>query len=159
MLIVGEAPGRATSQFDESLVRQDLADLCDCHLLTFTKHFARTNLLPEWPGRSESGKGDLFPLAEARKNAALLVMSLEWLRFKRIVLLGRRVERAFGWRPGAWFQWYPLATRDDGVERKLAVSPHPSKVSRWWNSSDNVMLAAEFWYELNVEAAREWSRK
>lgn len=92
--------------------------------------FDVVNLLPSYPGRA-SGKGDRFPLAEARAAAAKLE---EHAPHDRVVLLGRAVCKAFGLR---------LAPLEDRVERgrRWLHVPHPSGVNLWWNEEANAEAA------------------
>lgn len=146
VLLVGEAPSRAIDhQPSLGLLREDLAELAGVeHPIEWWLLFARANLLPRWPGRSPGGKGDRFPREEARRRARRL--RGRFGRFSRVVLLGRRVEGAFDLRGSGWFAWR------DAFKTRVAVAPHPSKVSRWWNDSNNVALARTFWRELAATA-------
>lgn len=147
-LLVGEAPNRWMGSDPERarhvLFRDDLHDLCDVTGIQFYRCFARCNLLDRWPG--SSGKGSSFPLAEARVVADALLPELEE-RFRRVVLVGRRVASAFGPGPATqpWFLW------SDCTEFELAVVPHPSRVSRWWDVPGNVDQARAFWSKLARE--------
>jgi len=144
-LLVGEAPNRWMSQDPTRarhvLFRRDLAELCGLVLPDYYRCFARTNLLDYYPGRS--GKGSAFPATDARRQAAEALEHLDG--FRRVVLLGKRVGRAFlGRRQGGvnWYEW----TSDGGPP--MAVVPHPSRVSRYWNDHANVQRATRFWAEL-----------
>lgn len=84
------------------------------------------NLLPAWPGKS--GKGDAFPLREARDRARRL-------RTRGTVLLaGRVVAAAFGLADAEYFE----------PRGRFHVIPHPSGVSHWWNDPANVRRARRF---------------
>lgn len=138
-LVVGEAPSRAMRPGDPPLLlaRHELAQMAGLGLAQFLERFELCNLLPSWPGRAESGKGDQFPLLEARLEAMRI-----WIERKpqRMILLGRRVERAFSLREQPWFAWVRNA---GGCE--VATVPHPSHVSMFWNDVGNRVRAREFW--------------
>lgn len=89
------------------------------------------NLIPWWPGPSASGKGDRFPSSSARLAASRV-------RLRGTVLLaGRGVARAFGVR-APFFEWARVGPA------RVAVIPHPSGVSRWWNEPANLERAERF---------------
>lgn len=100
------------------------------------------NVLDEFPGRQEDGKGDKFPFPLATICADRLKVKLGARPL--VVLLGRRVERAWGLQPQQWFR----------VIGSVAVAPHPSHVNRWWNSRLNRLEAEAFWQEVAREARR-----
>lgn len=133
--VVGEAPSRWMQErrLLEPLVlaKLELASLAGIGITEWEEKFECFNVLDKWPGRSPYGKGDLFPLAEARIRARELK---EALLNRRIILLGRRVASAFDVE-APWFEW----------RRGTVVVPHPSKVSRWWNDASNRRRAEEFW--------------
>ncbi len=90
------------------------------------------NVFSTFPGRDEHG--DLFPFPQATVAAHALKQMLGERTLT--VLLGRRVERAWNIQPQEWF-------RNIGG---VVVAPHPSKVSRFWNSRVNRLAAEEFWH-------------
>jgi uracil-DNA glycosylase len=93
-------------------------------------HFDLANLLDKWPGKQ--GKGDAFDMDAAREAAADLTLKLQTAEEPRFVLLmGRKVERAFGWSG--------LTYLDDNVwhGNDVILFPHPSGVNLWWNELDN----------------------
>ena len=139
VLLVGEAPNRKVEGLENAaLMRNDLANLANVGWpFEYFRLFARVNVLEFWPGRQPRGKGDLFPLEEARPRARKL--RLAFPAFELVVLLGRRVQRAFGYDHAEFFD-----SKRDG-ETWGAVAPHPSKVSRWWNDPINVKRAGVFW--------------
>jgi len=86
------------------------------------------NLLSEFPGRQS--KGCAFPIGPAREAAR---------RYKRgtpksvpLVLLGRRVSRAFGLSGTA-----PILEWIEHEGRAVMVFPHPSGINQWWNDPSN----------------------
>ena len=76
------------------------------------------------------------------------------LRGRKIVMLGRRVEKAFlpDWKPAQFFTWDTRPGR--GYGNKLCVVPHPSGLNRWWNDANNAEDARLFW-KVTVANARE----
>lgn len=131
-LILGEAPGRhSTSKWSSGRIR----DLADRDLDEWADW---VNLIEEWPGPAERGKGSAW-------NARLAVKWAEELRetlrdYRGVICLGRRVAGVV--LPGGggfpYFRW----TESRGA--KLVVIPHPSGIVRWWNEPENVERAREF---------------
>ena len=110
----------------------------------------QTNLLDEFPGRN--GKGTLWDPEKARGAAE---SCLERLRGRRVLFLGRRVAKAFGFGkedlpPLSWRQAVPegsvLGVRTGRRVRfaRVAVIPHPSGINAWYNSEENRELASRF---------------
>jgi hypothetical protein len=132
--IVGQAPGRTNGSrlaFDGPSGER-LARLAGFARAVDLRRAARlTNLLVRWPGRG-NGKGDAFPIAEAREAA--------WgVRLAGIVLLaGRGVARAFGLGGARYFEWAAIGAA------RVAVVPHPSGISHWWNDPRNRRRAGAF---------------
>jgi hypothetical protein len=146
-LVLGEAPNRWMQQDLEhrghhAVFREDLAELCGVTILDYYRCFARANLLATWPGKDKGGKGDAWPRELARARAEELLPHLG--RFKRVVLLGRRVAAAMGCDGAPWFAWSGFGLFDGGAA-VVAVAPHPSRTSRWWNDAGNVAQARTFW--------------
>jgi hypothetical protein len=56
-----------------------------------------------------------------------------------ILLLGRRVQRAFGLEEARELS---IVVRSGGVGPTIVVVPHPSGLNRWWNDPDHVDDAA-----------------
>lgn len=118
-----------------------LASLAGISLDEFLARTERVNLLDRYPGKS--GKGDAFPMDEARRAAARLMFRLMdggiYAPVQPVVLLGGNVAGAFHVNRDLfiWGQCYshPL----------VAVAPHPSGISRWWNSPENIKTAKTFW--------------
>lgn len=146
-LLLGEAPNRwmgsdMKARAHHVLFRQDLADLCGINKVEFYRCFARANLLDYYPGRS--GKGSSFPREEAAERARELDEALgETGELRRIVLLGKRVGRAYLGGGCSWYEWTTA-----GKGPPVAVVPHPSRVSRYWNDPANVSRATRFWTDL-----------
>lgn len=126
MLFMGQAPGpRGIRQFPLKGLAPKLGEIFGIGAREFLKQ-DRFNLLNEHRGKS--GKGDYFPLAEARESADQWKPLLP--SWDRIVLLGMGVARAFGLKPK-----YGLARLGGKI---VFVFPHPSGVNLWWNHARNV---------------------
>jgi len=92
------------------------------------RRFAHTvNLIGRFPGKDRWRKGDRFPIGRAKRAAARLELS----GFKRVVLVGRYVAKAFDQKDRPFLRWFPL---DDA---KAVIIPHPSGVNHWWGKSQN----------------------
>ncbi len=144
-LILGQAPSRETvgkpafsgksgPRFAEMLgVRHpDLWDL-----------FEVANLLNHFPGdpKDRTKRGDAFPLIEAKMAAERIRPSLSR---RVVVMVGKNVQRAFA-LTGGFFEWrIAFATPEFDSAFDYCVVPHPSGVSFFWNSQENVALAREF---------------
>ena len=76
MIIVGQAPGRAGDPSEPLLGGRvgrrlcELMGICEAQL----RSIRRVNLIDRWPG--SAGKGDRFPMAEAREGAERLMPRL-----------------------------------------------------------------------------------
>lgn len=117
--IVGQAPGRTRGEREalEGPCGDRFARLAGLGGVGELRARARlVNLLGEWPGRA--GKGDAFLAGE-------------------VLLLGRGVARAFR-VDSPFLEW----RRVGGAV--VAVVPHPSGVSRWWNCPENRARASAF---------------
>jgi hypothetical protein len=144
VLLVGESPNRSiVDRPHRALMRPDLAELAG---VGFPKEFfhlwARTNVLNRCLGEDE------FPMALARPRAAMLAAAT-LPGFDVVVMLGRRVEAAFDLARSEWFEW---RRPWDEWGPMVAVAPHPSKRSRWWNLPTNVERARQFWRKLGEYA-------
>lgn len=118
VIFIGQAPGRNDGSPVSGRIDRRLAGLLSIDLETFLCSFSRTNVLDRFPGKS--GKGDAFPMDEARKRAAH-----ELSAFSTAVLLGKNTARTFGIKDPAYFETVTV----DGVD--LVPFPHPSGVNRW----------------------------
>lgn len=141
-LIVGQAPG-PRSDPEEPLSGRcgaRLADLCGITPEQFLARFRRVNLIDKHLGKV--GKGDRFPMDQARKGAVDLLMTGAIAR-SPVVLLGANVARAFGFGPGSYplLRLLPRPASPHGI----ALCPHPSGVNRWWNDHSNDLAARRFW--------------
>lgn len=114
-------------------------------LRDYIRNFETTNLLSTYPGRGPGGKGDLFPMPDARAAATVLRPALAG---RIVVYVGGRVAEAFGWPAGIEpFQW--LA---EGAYA-AALCPHPSPVSRYWNDGEHWTRARGFFAEAKAWAS------
>lgn len=123
-LLVGEAPSRTSGPDPLSgACGARLAGFCSLSAREFGSTFDRANVLATWPG--SAGKGSAFPLALARERAAALRRRFRGGR--TVILLGRRVARAFGLAEQHYFE--PVWVGRSPV----FVVPHPSGVNAWFN--------------------------
>lgn len=144
VVVVGEAPSRVMREGDPPLLlaRHELASLCGVGLEEFLKVFELRNVLGFWPGRNAYGKGDAFPLREARAAA----QKMRFEQGQEVVLLGRRVAQAFH---------LPQDLEYFASSGRFTLAPHPSKVSRWWNVMSNRIRARQFWRMIHARAQQE----
>lgn len=141
--VIGEAPSRFMEERNITLplvlASSELAHMAGIQWPGEWGQLVETfNVLDRFPGRADGG-GDLFPFPLATLCASRLKATLG--ERPLIVLLGRRVERAWGLQQ-PWFRTI------GGV----VVVPHPSHTSRWWNSRVNRLEAHVFWQEVAREA-------
>lgn len=139
-VLIGQAPG-------PSGIDDPLGGACGRRLSNLLGHdvsrFARrVNLLKKFPGKQ--GKGDAFPMDEARASAARFEFADDECCG---LLVGKRVAAAFGLRAD-YFMW---CIRPDG--RVVCAVPHPSGINRWWNDSSNMDRARQFFRELAAAIA------
>ena len=140
-LIVAQAPS-SRSDPSEPLAGASgrrLAALCGLELDDFLARFERVNLLPRYPGRA--AKGDRWDHVRARLVACSMTPRL---RRRRTVLLGWNVAHAFHMLDREWFEW----ADEIGDGALVAVAPHPSGISHFWNDHRNVRRACWFWHLL-----------
>lgn len=173
ILIVGEAPSRMMheSGVHEPMphARRELAYYAGLCLPEFNEKFECVNVLDRWPGKA--GKGDDFPMKLAYDGAERVQAKVVEGDYARVILLGRRVEAAFGIQGNPWFEWFQfhipcrIAPKVDVFRRDedpfvlhecamriykvmMVVTPHPSGVNMWWNDRRNKAQAARFWGEV-----------
>lgn len=135
-------------------VGRDLPWLADNHpgLFKFVGQTRHRNLLDEWPGRKAgSRKGSGFPSGPARAAAYSVLEEVadgtRSLIPSRVLLAGLRVAAAFGLRaPQPYFTEVMVC---GGIP--FEIVPHPSGVSRWWNSSANQRQARAYLERLGEE--------
>ena len=135
-LIVGEAPGKNgdPSKPIEGRVGARLADCCGLTLDEFLAAFERVNLLDEQP--QDSGKGASFDVRQAGRVTRELEKT--FAPGQVVLLLGKRVARAFRISCAEYFDWFALN------HAQACVVPHPSGVNRWWNEPENELQMRRF---------------
>jgi uracil-DNA glycosylase len=140
ILIVGQGPskgGEGTKPLDGPGTGDKLAELAGLPREEMLSRCTAVNLLSKWYGKN--GHGDKFPSAEAKKQAEKLRNA--WKDFDRIVLLGWNVASAFHIK-GSKEECLRWTTDKDG--HVVAVVPHPSGASRWYNEPKNTSAAEKF---------------
>ncbi len=154
-VLVGQAPNSTgVGPALTCVAGHRLANLCGLTTLDYSRTFGRINCLDEYHGRK--GSGDAFPIGEARRGADRIldvVGRSDAGGYGHLICLGRNVARAFYMRDDSeWLRWYGCFVRGGDVRPLfVAVAPHPSGLSRWYNDDDNWRRAAEFF----ARAARE----
>lgn len=130
-ILVGQAPSRGADDVPPFGGRSGkrIAAMAGVDHARLLDVFDAVNLLERWPG--PRGKGDLFPLREARRRAAILTSMLTG---RTVVLVGQGVARAFGQDST------PLSRLSGGLCG--FVVPHPSGLNRWYNDASNVSAAS-----------------
>lgn len=147
-LVVGLAPSARAGAGDRPLTGRSgrrLAGLAGLSPEEFWGIFDRTNLLAEHPGRRSGGRGDVFGATEARRAAVLASELLAEGSHPTVIVLGRKAAEAFGLRETPWFSFVYRG----GI--RLAVVPHPSGFSSYWNEPVNRREAEAFWSRLARE--------
>ena len=140
LLVIGQAPDQRSElgkALEGSLVAAKIAKLCGCTVPEYLAGTERMNLLDYWPGKQ--GKGDRFPLAEARERAMLL---RDKIRGRKILFIGIATAAAFGC-VGEVCEWRHHFD-DTGWVFGYAILPHVSGINRWFNSPDNQARAEKF---------------
>lgn len=128
-MLLGQAPGPGKNRraFDGASGRR-LAKMLGLGLGELLSAVEPVNLIGRFPGGRASGKGDAFPMDQARRAAKRLRPRL---RGRLVLMAGRAVARAFGVRA----EFFELV--DTGLGFDAVVVPHPSGVSHWWNRKEN----------------------
>lgn len=152
VLVVGEDFGNSDPRYHSDLYAltgasgRRLAALCGYEgegtlpVLQFAAAFARTNvvtLASQWSDKDAVWEGRVDVLYKAIG--------------RRVILLGSRVARAFGYQDLELFDVI-RAYSDPGGPMEVVRAPHPSGRSHWWNDPANVERAAEFWRAQRVVA-------
>lgn len=135
VLLIGQAPGRGGDPSRPLLggrVGSKLISMLGISEREYVRRFDRINALNFWPGKN--GKGDRFPMREARKIA---LRKLNVISGRRILFVGIAAANAFGF-DHALLRW----RRFNGG--RAAILPHPSGVNRWWNDLINRQNARRF---------------
>ena len=146
--VIGQAPSSKTDGQGAFTGRSGafLALLAGCSQEEFLRVFDVVNLLDHYPGKRE-GKGDKFPMAEARKAAAACSLT------GRTIFVGRQVAKAFGAKENRFFEFWEHQPNVMAV-----IVPHPSKVSTWWNDPAKLEQARKFWaaqYQMLIETEHQ----
>lgn len=146
--LYGQAPGKRNDPgSDGSLAFRSgrnsrrLAQLAGVSEREFHERVVCLNVLSEYPG--PRGKGDAFPMEEARRCATR--ETARWECGDRVIFAGQAVARAFGFA-GDWFEWRDFGADNEltEVDVRAAMIPHPSGVSRFWNDAENVRMVERF---------------
>ena len=134
ILLIGQAPGRRGDSTEplQGRIGEKLTALFGLNEQQYLEQFDRMNVLDFWPGRS--GKGDKFPIHDAKRMASNKSANLSG---RRILFIGIATASAFG------FEYAPLKWRKFNGGR-AAILPHPSGVNRWWNDPGNRKRASRF---------------
>lgn len=117
-----------------------LQELSGCATLGhYVRTFTTLNLLDYFPGKD--GKGDRFPMMEARIEARKLTPLLQG---RSVIFVGMQVAEAFGAIAAKFYEWrlYPSVWSIDGFQG--APIPHPSGINHHWNDKENVERAKQF---------------
>lgn len=146
-LIIGEAPSKNEVPPTPlgGRVGRRLAACCGITLEEFLVRFERVNLLDVRQDTRE--KGFEFDATAAAHAASLLIRHKLFDEPRLVLLLGRRVAQAFGCDVGYFNRWFIN-------QAEAYVLPHPSGVSRWWNSVENQQHAAAFMRSIIAETHR-----
>lgn len=128
-LLVGEAPGRTGNGRPlEGALGRRIASLAGLSFESYLRSYQRTNVLDYWPGAGV--RGARFPISEAW-IASLAIEVRVRRQYRTVVLLGKRVRRAFGLEYLDYFEKYKYG------RATIVVIPHPSGINRWFNSEEN----------------------
>lgn len=147
IVLIGQAPNKTMKKPEHALTGGRTGnfiarELCGgIGLAEYVRVFERRNLLSRWPG--SNGKGDAFPIEEARRAAAGMVREL---RGRRVILFGRGVATAFA------LEEIPLLRWTVEHDAEFATCPHPSGVNTWWNERANRAKARAFF----LSAIADW---
>lgn len=152
-IIVGEAPSKSGDKYHDFPLSGAVGEkLCTMAGLTPDERGSRygryywalreafdcTNLIERYPGAQ--GSGAAFPMDVARTRCLELRPMLEG---SVVVLLGARLNQAFGW---AWcgrkrlaerhFEWVTVESEFAGLDTMFVVIPHPSGLNRLYNAEE-----------------------
>lgn len=142
VLIIGQAPAAKDNPASPLSGRSGrvIADLMGISLEEFLETFDRANLFNKFPGKN--GKGDAFDARRAKRNAHLLANNNRIDEYKAIIILGKNVAKALGYRSDEWLEWQKFS------RPWVVVIPHPSGINHWWNDKRNRKVAKEFLTEI-----------
>jgi uracil-DNA glycosylase len=133
IVLISQAPGRANGDPLAGASGRRLASLAGLDLDEFLNRFDRVSLLDH-----PTGKASTFDARAALDRADALREELDG---RKAVLLGRLVARSFRLKDED-YEWFKPVQLPPNLE--VAVMPHPSGVSTWWNSPDSVRAAEAF---------------
>ena len=144
IFFIGQSPSRETDGQPPFVGRcgRFLAELLGTTQERMLLDHEFLNVLDRWPGAGI--KGDKFPIPEARIAAK---RKLEQLRGRAVILLGNNVARAFGFKEFRHMEWYEIRDERDAaviVVPLVAVVPHPSGVSHYYNDPGKRLIVSEF---------------
>jgi len=127
VVLIGQAPGKDGNPSVPLVGRptrflSKISGVKEEDILSATE---RMNVLDFFPGKN--GKGDRFPMPEAREAAKAKALTLEG---KRVVMLGMNVRKAFGVKTKL-FEWGTVKV--NGSVFHAGVIPHPSGINTLWN--------------------------
>ncbi len=144
VLFIGQAPAQQDDPASPLSGRTGcvLAELMGLSLEEFLDTFDRANLFNKFPGKHSINKGDKFPVREAARNAHLLVQNNPIYDYRAIVILGKNVAKALGYKTDEWMIWQSFS------RPWVCVLPHPSGIVQWWNSNRNRKAAKLFLTEM-----------
>lgn len=137
ILVVGQGPskdGVGKKPLDGDGSGERLAELCGLSREEMLANCTAVNLLNKFYGKN--GKGDKFPMDDAKKSAEALRVA--WDNYDRVVLLGQNVAKAFGVGEKL------LSWESDRGGSVVAVVPHPSPINLWYNDEKNYSEASKF---------------
>jgi hypothetical protein len=120
-----------------------LLRLLDMDTETFHVAFERHFLIPLHQGRFRGRGGDRFPRKIARKAAELMVGRL---KERTVVLIGKKVARAFSVEKTAPFEWIVVSGAT------MSWAPNPSGMNHWWNDQANRKAGEAFFSALGQRA-------
>jgi uracil-DNA glycosylase len=161
--LIGQAPSKLTGESDGAPFSGNsgrrLARALEIDHEALLERFEARNLIDFYPGRSEYG-GDRFPIEAASLEANTLRDST-FCPGDVVLLAGRNVARAFGYRDADFLEWYvefagkrPLGGRDRRVVL-YAVVPHPSGLNIFYTRPENVERLRAFFRPL-LEGTSVW---
>lgn len=161
-LIIGQAPAKTDDPAHPITGRTDrrLAQLMGMKFEDFIIGFDRANLIGRYPGKTENGRGDLFPMREAEENWDQLYHTVLYKEgYDYVLILGRAVQKAVGWLHVQSLYWRDMIYRDKKKVTLGAICPHPSGRSRWWNDPVNTAAATVFMMNWRAELCKSWERR
>jgi hypothetical protein len=141
LLLIGQAPSKSGNPDRplEGRTAVTLAMLFGCGIDEYLCGTQRYNVLPGWVGKH--GKGDLFPMDLAKRNARRMRYSFGDCH---VLFIGIATARMFDVRHKI-MRWKRVKIADAQCGSfYAAIIPHPSGINRWWNDKDNVAAAKQF---------------